>query len=34
MLNPENKNILVTICYILNGVDILKNFKKWVNTGL
>lgn len=34
MLNPESKNILVTICYILNGLDILRNFQKWEHTGL
>lgn len=34
MLNPENKNLLVTICYILNGIDILKNIEKWEKTGL
>ena len=25
MLNPDNKINLVTICYILNGLDILRN---------
>lgn len=34
MLNPDNKNVLVTICYILNGLDILKNVEKWESTGL
>ena len=34
MLNPDNKTNLVTICYILNGLDILRNIEKWEKEGL
>ena len=34
MLNPNSKTNLVTICYIINGLDILKNIEKWEKEGL
>lgn len=34
LIDPENKNFLVTLCYIISAVDILQNFEKWEKQAL
>lgn len=34
LIDPENKNSLITISYILSGIDILRDFEKWEKQAL